>query len=174
MKALRWVGVLAGIYLLLLVVVAGVGATLPREITVSRSTRIRTAPEAVWAILTDYANTPSWNPAITMIELPNSPDAEGRVRGRARLAGSSHPLLVEVLEARAPKLLVLRMTEPGIEGALATMSYEVSPDESGSTVRLSLSNDISNPILRLFARLSSNRQATLLQTLRGLRARAGE
>ena len=69
---MRWIVIILGVLVAILVAIALAGAMLPREHTVTRSIVLKQSPEAVWAVVTDHANEPKWRPDVETVTVTSS------------------------------------------------------------------------------------------------------
>jgi hypothetical protein len=162
---MRWiVWIVAGLAVLVLVV-AIVGALIPRAHTASRTARIALPPDALFAVLSDVDRYPSWRPDVTSLE--RRPDRDGKPAWIEDVGGMKIPLHFERLEP--PSLLVAR-----IDGDLAfggAWTYRIVPAPGGSDLTITENGEVYNVIFRFMARFVFGYHATLDAFIRHLEAR---
>jgi hypothetical protein len=122
---MKWVYWIGGSAILIVVSIAVVGWLLPVNHEASRSAEFGKPPDAVFALLSDLKNYPSWWP-------------EGTVK-------------VVVVENVPPVRFVTRIDEPD-EPFGGTWTIEIAPTPSGSRVTVTERGEIYNPIFRALAR----------------------
>src|SRR5262249_44043495 len=66
---MRWVIIGVGSVVVIVFIILAVGAMLPAKHVARRTVLLHRAPEAVWAIITDFAAGPSWRPDLRGVEL---------------------------------------------------------------------------------------------------------
>jgi hypothetical protein len=162
---MRWiVWIVAGLAVLVLVV-AIVGALIPKAHTASRTARIALPPDALFAVLSDVDRYPSWRPDVTSLE--RRPDRDGKPAWIEDVGGMKIPLHFERLER--PSLLVAR-----IDGDLAfggAWTYRIVPAPGGSDLTITENGEVYNVIFRFMARFVFGYHATLDAFIRHLEAR---
>ncbi len=136
-----------GIIVLLIGVVLGVGASLPEDHVASRSARYTQPPEVVWRAITEYDEFPAWRPGVDGVE-PFA-DAGGASGWIERGSTGALPLAIE--EAMAPRRLVLRIAADNL-GFGGTWTYEIRPEEGGSTLTITENGSVSNLFFRFMSR----------------------
>lgn len=101
---------------------------------------IAAAPEAVWPIMVDVARWPEWTPTVDDVERLDGGPFE--VGSRARVRQPKLPVAVwevtELVEGRS------FTWEAGGPGARTIAAHEVTPDDAGCTVTLSI--EMSGPV----------------------------
>ncbi len=144
-KALMVAGALACLVLL----VAIVGVFLPKGHSVSRTMRISKPPEAVWAVITDYAAMPSWRTGLAKIE--RLPDRGGRPVWKETLDDLELPLEDTLVDP--PRKLVRRIADPDLPFG-GTWTYELAASPGGSTLTITEDGEIYNPLFRVVSRFT--------------------
>lgn len=131
---MKWILIVAGAIGALVVLVALVGAMLPRNHTASRTLTLTRTPEEIWALVSD----PAW-----------AKDASGQ------------DVPVETVESRPPHRLVSRISDPGLPFG-GTWTYEVRRTPSGATT-LTVTEDgfVTNPIFRFVAKFVMGHHGTI-------------
>jgi hypothetical protein len=117
----------------LVVLVALVGAMLPRDHKASRTLAVRRTPEEVWALVSD----PAW-----------AKNATGQ------------EVAVETVEARPPTRLVSRIADPTLPFG-GTWTYDIAKTPSGATLTITEDGFVSNPIFRFVSRFVMGHHATM-------------
>lgn len=139
------VGVLAGV----LVVIGLVGLMLPKAHRVARSVALKQTPEAVWQVISDFANAPAWHKGIEKVE--RLPDKDGHEVWRETFSGG-YPMRLETLQATPPRRLVRAIADE--KGPFAgRWELDVAPTETGSHVTIVEHGEVANPFFRVMARL---------------------
>jgi uncharacterized protein YndB with AHSA1/START domain len=147
-------------------VLALVGARLPPAHTATRSVRLRGAPQAVWALITDVDGYPQWRPGLKKVE--RLPDADGRPRWR------EGDTTFELVEAAAPTRLVTRIADPDLPYG-GTWTHVVEPgDGGGSVLTITENGEVFNPLFRFVSRYVIGDSATIEKYLKAVAARFGE
>jgi uncharacterized protein YndB with AHSA1/START domain len=139
------VGILAGI----LALIALVGLLLPKSHQVSRSVALKQTPDAVWQVISDFPNEPTWHGGIERVE--RLPDKDGHEVWRETFSGG-YPMQLETLEAVPPRRLVRAIADE--RGPFTgRWEFDVAPIETGCRVTIIEYGDVANPFFRVMARL---------------------
>lgn len=159
-----------GALLLLVVAVLVVGALLPQNHVASRSADFKQAPEALWQAITNITAYPSWRPGIKSTE--GLPDREGRKAWRETTADG--PMTYEILEADAPRRLVVRIAADANLPFGGSWTYEIGNSGSGATLKITENGEVYNVLFRFMSRFVFGHSATIETYLKGLGRKFGE
>jgi uncharacterized protein YndB with AHSA1/START domain len=149
-------GILAALGVLLFLAAYLIGASLPADHAFSRSLIISKPPEAVWAVIRDFAAQPSWRPQLRSMErLPDQDSLEAwRVTGSD---GESMTMLV--VESDPPRRLVNLYRKTQASGDTSWV-FEIQPVAQDSQVTLTERVRIEKPLSRFFLQyLATGRSA---------------
>jgi uncharacterized protein YndB with AHSA1/START domain len=161
--------VAVGVIVLLIGIVLGVGASLPEDHVASRSARYAQPPEVVWGAIPEYDEFPAWRPGVDSVEpLDDAGGASGWIE-----QGSTGALPLAIEEARAPRRLVLRIAADNL-GFGGTWTYEIRPEEGGSTLTITENGSVSNLFFRFMSRYVFGYTATIETYLVDLGHKFGE
>lgn len=167
---MKWVLLIAGIIVALIVAVAGIGATLPKKHKATRAARFHQPPEAVWQAITDIGAFPAWRTDVKSVE--RLPDRDGRPAWR-ETDKHGQILTLEAIEFAPPQRLVSRIADPNLPFGGA-WTYLIAPADGGSTLRITEDGEIYNPIFRFMARFVFGYQGTMDAYLKALGGKFGE
>jgi uncharacterized protein YndB with AHSA1/START domain len=163
------------IVVLLLAVVVGLGLVvvvigylLPVKHVAAVSATIPATPDAVWAALTDPTSYPKWRGDVTAVEMLLADS--GHVAWREQ--GKNGAISYVIEEAEPPRRLVTRITDKSLPFGGA-WEYAVTPDGSGSRVRITEHGEVYNPVFRFVSRFIMGHTATASAYLKALGARFG-
>jgi hypothetical protein len=163
---MRWiVWIVAGLALLA-VVIAIVGAMLPKAHRASRTARIALPPDALYALLTDIDRFPEWRADVKKVE--RLPDRNGLPAWIEHGSHGAIPLFSERMER--PSLLVGRIGEGLAFGG--TWTYRIAPAPGGSDLTITEDGEVYNVIFRFMARFVFGYHATMDAFIRNLQAKA--
>lgn len=166
---MKWALIALAVVVGVVVLAVLIGLVLPKGHVASRTVRLKAGPEAVWALMIDFAGTPRWNRAVTKVERVG--DRNGHeVWNETRRDGWGMPL--ETVEAVAHEKLVRRIADPKLPFG-GTWMYEIRPADGGSAVTITERGEVKNPIFRLMSRMM-DRRATMDAYLRALAKELGE
>lgn len=164
---MKWVYLAGGGLVLLVAIVALVGAMLPRDHHATRQARYRQKPEAIYFTL---AGPVDWRSDVKASG--NLPDRDGRKQWWEQ---DSHGRKVtyELVEDKMPSRRVTRIAEKDLPFG-GTWTIEISPSTEGSVVRITEDGEIYNVIFRFVARFIFGYTSTIEGYLRDLGHRFGE
>jgi hypothetical protein len=165
---MKWILVIGCGLVVLVAVMAAVGAMLPRDHHASRKARYHVAPEVLYAVL---AGPPDWRTGVKSYgELP---DLDGRKRWWEEDT-HHHKIIYELAEAKPPGRLVTRIAQPGLPfGGGWTFEIALIPS-GGAELRVTEDGEIYNVIFRFMARFLFGYTGSIETYLRDLGAKFGE
>lgn len=150
-------------------VVALIGSRLPLYHVASREAPFRQRPEAVWAVMTDFAAGPTWRPGLKRVE--RGADIDGHPVWIE--VGKTGRMPLEVVEMDRPRRLRLRIADDKLPfGGTWTFDIVESPD--GCRLRITEEGDIHNPIFRFMARFVFGYHGAMEAYLKALGKKLGE
>jgi hypothetical protein len=157
-----------GVVALLVVVglVAGVGAALPKDHTVTRSAHFHRGAAELFGIVT---GPPDWRPDVKKYE----PLAPVNGRPRWREVTSQDTILYELVEATPPHRLVTRIADDSLPYG-GTWTLELTGDEASTTVRITEQGEVRNVIFRFLARYAFGYTASIETYMKNLAKKVGE
>ena len=162
---MRWiVWMIAGLAVVVLIV-AVVGALIPKAHAASRTARVSLPPDALFAVLSDVDRYPSWRGDVKSVQ--RLPDQDGKPAWVEAAGGMEIPLHFERMER--PSLLVARIG-PGLAFG-GTWTYQIAPAPGGSDLTITENGEIYNVIFRFMARFVLGYHATMDGFLKNLQAR---
>ena len=160
--------IVLGVFGAIVIVVVAIGFTLPVRHQAVREARFGQSPPEVFAVITDAKNFPTWRPSVKTVEI--IPDSAGKKRFRE--IGSDGSILYEV-EATVPnERLVTRIADRSLPFG-GSWTYELIPDEKGTTLRITEDGEVYNPVFRFVSRFVMGHTATIDRYLRDLAKRLG-
>lgn len=167
MKWLLLAGLLvAAVFLAVLII----GLLQPVRHSVTRSIQLQQTPAAVFAVLDNRADMPTWSSAVLKVE--PFPGRDGKPAARVTLRWGGMVMIMTQLERTPSSRLVTSMAkENGPE--LGTWTYEIVPESGGCRVILTEQGELKNPIFRAMARMRGF-DANIHQTLGDLARKFGE
>jgi hypothetical protein len=163
--SLTAVGLLAG----LASVATIAGCLVPRGHVATRTLALRQSPESVWAVLRDGESWPSWWGLLKAVERQTE---GGREQWRLDYKDGNR-FVLDVVEATAPWHMALKIDDVKklFEGRWV---YDVDAVEGGSRVTLTEHGEITNPLIRLMARMMMDPHMYIDMHLKALAAKFGE
>ena len=164
---MKWVLLAAAGLVVLVAIVALIGAMLPRDHHASRQARYRQKPEAIYFTL---AGPVDWRSDIKASG--NLPDRDGRKQWWEQ-DSHGHRVTYELVEDKMPSRRVTRIAEKNLPFG-GTWTIEIASVPEGSVVRVTEDGEIYNVIFRFAARFFFGYTASIEGLLRDLGHRFGE
>ncbi len=164
---MKWVLYMGGVLAFIVVLMAVIGALLPRAHHATRQARFRAAPGALYAVL---AGPPDWRTGVKSFGV--LPEERGRKRWWEE---DSHrqKITYELVEDSPPSRMVVRIADRGLPFG-GTWTFEIAPaSDGGSDLRISEDGEIYNVIFRFMARFFFGYTASIEGYLRDLSAKFG-
>ncbi|HEU4720352.1 MAG TPA: SRPBCC family protein [Gemmatimonadaceae bacterium] len=165
---MRIVAVLLAVVVGLGLLVVLVGYLLPVKHVATVATHVPATPEQVWQAVTDVGAYPKWRGDVTSVEM--LPVDSGHVAWREM--GKNGAISFAIEQAEPPRRLVTRITDKSLPFG-GTWEYTVTPDGTGSRVRITEHGEVYNPVFRFVSRFIMGHSATASAYLKALGARFG-
>ena len=167
MKRVLWI--LLSVLIGAVAVAYGVGMFIPRD-HVARMTINLTAPPAqVWALISDFANTPKWRTDVTAVVM--SPQPNGAVRFTESSSQGEIPF--EVVSQEPPARQVVRVVDDD-QPFGGTWTWELERVPTGTKLTLTEAGFVKNPIFRAIGTLFFSPTDTMDTYLRALAKALGD
>lgn len=167
---MKWVLIVAGGLIGVVVLVAVIGFLLPKGHVASRTVRLKQTPEVVWEAITDFKNQAAWRSDVKSVE--RLPDRGGR-EVWSEVNSWGQPLTMETVELAPPQRLVRRIADDKLPFG-GTWTWEIAPLEGGCTVTITEDGEIYNPFFRFMARFVLGYRGTMDTYLTALGKKFGE
>jgi len=166
---MRWILYIGLALVVVAALVLAIGAMLPKQHTVSRTTRARMPPQALYTLLADVSSYPTWRAGLKGLE--RLPDKNGMPAWIEDTSGMKIPMRFERMD---PQLLVTRIDSTDLPfGGTWTYRIEALPDGE-SSLTITEDGEVSNVFFRFMSRFVFGHYATMDEFIGGLRARAGK
>jgi uncharacterized protein YndB with AHSA1/START domain len=166
---MKWVLIVLGVLVVLVAVVWAIGAAIPREHSATRMARYKQPPEAIWAAVTDFESSAQWRKDLKGVK--RLPDVNGKPAWVETSGFGELPLQVE--EWDPPRRMVARITDDSLPFG-GTWTYEVTPAEGGSTLRVTENGFVKPALFRFMSKFIFSYTSTMEQYLKNLGAKFGE
>jgi hypothetical protein len=166
---LKWTLIAAGIVAGLLLLVAIIGALLPKGHVASTRISLRASPETVWSVLADFERHPTWRKGLKTME--RLPDRRGLPTWRE--TSGFGPLTLVVEDFQPPLRMVTRIDDPDLPFG-GSWTYQIQPTDLGCDITITEEGEIRNPFFRFMARFIFGYHATLRDYLQSLAVRLGD
>jgi hypothetical protein len=165
MKWVLWIG---GGSILLVGLVAMVGAMLPSRHQATRRARYKVSPEALYAVI---AGPPDWRTGVK--DYGVLPEQDGRKRWWEEDA-HRQKITYEMVEEQPPSRLAVRIADRGLPFG-GTWTFEISRVAGGgSDLRIHEDGEVYNVIFRFMARFLFGYNASIVGYLRDLGVKFSE
>jgi Polyketide cyclase / dehydrase and lipid transport len=145
---MRWVLIVAGSLIGLVLLVVAVGLALPRNHRATSRIRLPQAPDSVWAAIRDIGQVAGWWPEVKRVE--RLEDAGGKERWRESLRGDM-ALVLLVAEENAPTRLRMVIEDSGAPFG-GEWVYRITPEGEGCVLEVTEDGWVSNPVFRVVSR----------------------
>jgi Polyketide cyclase / dehydrase and lipid transport len=146
-----------------------IGAMLPRQHRATREITLNRSPREIYAVARDFGSAPSWRRNLLQVEWPDA--VNGLVRFREVSKDGS--VTYEIVEDTPGEKLVTRIVDRDL-GYSGSWTYEFSPAENGTRVRITEDGEVSNILFRFVSRFVFGHTSTLDEYLLALGAKFGE
>jgi uncharacterized protein YndB with AHSA1/START domain len=167
---MKWALIAGGVIVSLIVLVVVVGALLPRDHVATVSARIAATPDAVWEMITDVANHPSWRSDVQRVEVLPSTATGASWREHSK----NGALTMVVDRADAPRHLTTRIADTGLPFG-GQWEYVIEPEgTNASRVTITERGSVYNPVFRFVSRFIMGHTATIDTYLRSLGRKFGD
>jgi len=153
----------------LIVLIAVIGALLPRDHVATRIGRYHQAPDAIWKAITDVDAMPSWREGLTSVE--HLPDRSGLPSHLEINSNGKIPF--ETIEMTPPQKLVTRIADPKLPFG-GTWTFEIAPVGDGATLRITERGYVTNPVFRFMSKFVFGQTSTMETYLKSLAKKFGE
>ena len=164
---MKWVVSVVAVVAALLGIVAGLGALLPQNHTVSRSSHFHQKPQVIWDVI---AGPPTWRPGVVRFE--NLPARRGN-RTWKEIDNHGNAITYEAIEETPPFRMVTRIADPDLPYG-GFWIHEISLEPGGCMLQITEDGEIHNPIYRFLSRFVFGYTATIDESMKALRAKFGE
>ncbi len=169
MKIVLILGILLGAVLGVIAMLFIGGLFISRTHSATGSVKLAASRESVWAVITDHPGQVSWRKGLRAVE--RGEEINGHAVWR-EIDSRGRVMPIEIVSSDAPRRMVARIVDEGLPFG-GTWTYELTPEGSGTRVRITEDGVIKPPPFRYIARLMGY-DATLRGYLRALSAKFGE
>ena len=135
-------------------VIAGVGATLPREHTASGQVTLPAAPDRVFAVISDVRRYPDWRSNVSRVEVLSD------LPLRWREYDGSDAITFEVVQSAPPLAWRVRIADPSLPFG-GTWTYAIVPEGTGTRLEIIENGEVYNPVFRFLSRFVIGHRTTI-------------
>lgn len=171
---MKWILIILGVVVVLVLLVALIGAMLPQSHVAVRSVHLHRPPTDVWKTVTDVASAGKWRRDIEGIEM--LPPTNGHIAWRevAKHGGVNYEgELVRAPVPGVPGRFISRITDKNLPYG-GEWIIDVAAAPNGSVVTVTENGEVYNPIFRFVSRYIMGQTATIDGYLRALGRHFGE
>ena len=159
---MKWVVLIGGGLVVLVALMALVGAMLPRDHHATRRARFHAAPDALYAVL---MGPPDWRTGVKGFGV--LPDQDGRKRWWEQDT-HGQKITFELVEAKPPERVVTRIAEAGLPFG-GSWTFEIAPVAGGGAeLRIREDGEVYSVFFRFMARFVFGYTASIETYLRDL------
>ncbi|MGH7519850.1 MAG: SRPBCC family protein [Gemmatimonadales bacterium] len=167
---MKWVLIILGSVVGLVMLMALIGAFVPREHRATSTVTLHQPPDSVWKVVRDLGGITAWWPEIK--ESVRQPDQDGHEVWRQKMSGFDVPLIV--MESAPPRRLVTKIDASTGAAFGGTWTYELRANPGSTQISVTEAGWIGNPIFRFLSRFVFGYYGSLDGYVKALGARFGE
>jgi hypothetical protein len=162
--------IILGTLVIVVALLALIGAMLPRDHVATRSARFKASPEQLFATVRDFGALATWRPDVKSVEL--LPPSGGAVQFRE--VSKHGAVTYRLKEERAGERLVLEIADETLPFG-GTWTFEIARAPSGGgSVRITEHGFVKPALFRVLARFVFGYTSTMDAYLRALGRKFGE
>jgi len=168
---MKWILIVIGVIVVLILVVQVWGMLISRTHTASRSARFNQKPETIFATITDWRSFPSWRGDLKEIR---ERQGEG---GRTSWVEVSKmgELPLEVIELDPPRRIVTKIADPQHKLPFGgTWTWDVKPEGEGCIVTVTEDGEVRPAMFRFMAKHIFGYTGTMDSYLKALAKKFGK
>jgi hypothetical protein len=163
---MKWLFLVVGMLVVLVGLIAAIGALLPKHHTATLFARFSKPAQAVWDAI---SGPPDWRSEVRSFE--TLPAREGR-RTWKEIDQRGQAITYEAFEENPRVRLVTRIGDRHLPYG-GTWIHEIKPDSGGCVLTITEQGEIYNPIFRFMARFVFGYRGTLEAYMKALQAKLG-
>ena len=137
-------------------VIALIGAGLPKAHVATRSVRIGRPRQEVYAVVRDFASAPSWRSDVQRVEMLTLAGGKGGFREHGKHGSVTYELSEDVPNER----MVTRIMDTNL-GYSGNWTYTFADEAGGTRVTITENGEVSNVIFRFMSRYMFGHTATI-------------
>ena len=161
-------GVIIGILVLLVAVMALIGSQLPKSHTASRSILLRQPRQSVYAAIRDFKSAPTWRSDVKNVEVLETHGQKPRF-----VEHGNDDVTYELTEDVPNQRMVTRILNTDL-GYSGQWTYDLTDENGGTRIRITEDGEVSNVFFRFMSRYVFGHTSTMDSYLTALAKRFGE
>ena len=167
---MKWAAIVVGGLIGLILLMAAIGAFLPKEHVATQSARFRSQPAVLWQKMTDVSKFVEWRKDVkAVVEHPGGDARAGWTEVWTH--GERVPIEVKVWNPSARLVTRIAAKDLAFGG---TWTYELTPAGGGTELRITENGEVYNPLFRFLSRFVFGHTATMRKYLLALGESLGE
>lgn len=165
----RWLILVAGLLVALILGVLVAGLMLPEEHHASRTLLTRQSPQAIWDTINDHASEQQWRPDVASVA--SLGERNGKPVWQENYK-DGNTLQLATTESKPPTRMVREIAEEGPFSG--RWEIDITPAPQGSKVKITEIGKVSNPFFRFVSKYIIGHTTQMERYLTGLAAKFGE
>lgn len=166
----RWILIVAGVLVALILVVLVAGALLPEEHRASRTLQTKQSPQTIWDTINDHAAESLWRSDVVTVQRLG--DQNGHPVWQENYKDGNKVALMTT-EWKPPTRMVRELTN--LEGPFSgRWEIDIQPTPTGSDVTITEIGKVSNPFFRFVSKYVIGHTKFMERYLTGMAGKFGE
>jgi len=166
----RWLILVAGVVVALILGVLIGGLMLPEEHHASRTLVTKQSPQAIWDAINDHANEPQWRSDVASVV--SAGERNGKPVWQENYKDGNKVALMTT-ESKPPTRMVRELTD--LEGPFSgRWEIDITPTPEGCQLKITEIGKVSNPFFRFVSKYIIGHTTFMERYLRGLAEKFGE
>jgi len=137
---------LAALLVLLGLFITFAGLRHSKQHVVSRSIKLKQSQEAIWAVINDHANEPTWQPRLESSR--QLPDENGQPVWIIRHQGPGNPPMKLTTTVSEPPCKLVRTIDDAKKVFTGRWEFKLTPEYGSTLVTITEYSEIANPFFR--------------------------
>lgn len=169
-KLKRWLILVVGIVVALVLAVLVAGLLLPEEHRASRTLVTKQTPQAIWDAINDHAHETAWRSDVKNVS--SLGERDGKQVWQEEYKDGNKVTLITT-ESKPPRRMVRELTD--LEGPFSgRWEIDITPTPAGSNVTITEIGRVSNPVFRFASKYIIGHTTFMEKYLTGLAGKFGE
>jgi hypothetical protein len=151
---MKMIVIVVAVIVLLIAIVYLIGYFMPIKHQSVHTIKLKRAPAAVWAVITDRHNFPDWRKGLKKVEVRDQ-------KHWTELSGDG-AIEYEEESAIANQVMVTRIANKDLPFG-GSWTFELTPDSGGTQLTITENGEVYNPIFRFMSKYIFGHTATIRQ-----------
>lgn len=153
---MQWLWIALGILVGVPLLAALAGMLLPRDHLARMTIELRSPPERIWSLVSDFGSLPQWRPDVSAVTVDSSSAATVRFSEKSKHGTIPY----EVVSQEPPRRQVVRIIDDR-QPFGGTWTWDIEPLAAGTRVTITEAGFIKNPLFRVMSKLFFPPTATM-------------